>query len=214
VLSLTTISTPHRGTYVADLALKYIRSFKDSNALADDLVLKAVDALAAVYGNTFTDTRLAANADVVAALTDLSEANAEKFAAEHPDDPRVVYQTWAGVSGSQLGVRANPRDLTDCEGKFPSYRERRDFTEKRLWAPAVVVGHFGDAVPNDGMATVLSAKWDSAKFQGCVPADHLDEVGQPDPSGPNRWTGFDHVRFYRNVAFGLAKLETAGRRSR
>jgi triacylglycerol lipase len=207
ILSLTTISTPHQGTYIADLALKYIRTFKDTNALADDLMVMAINALAAIYGNTFTDMKLAVRADVIGALTDLSEANAPKFNLEHPDAPGVVYQTWAGVSGSQLGVRANPRDITDCENKFPSYRQRRDFTDKILWAPATVVGHFWDAIPNDGIATVVSAKWDSKKFQGCIPADHLDEVGQPDHDGPNRWTGFDHLRFYRNVAFGLAKLE-------
>ncbi len=73
-----------------------------------------------------------------------------------------------------------------------------------MLAAGVITGRGKD--PNDGMATLESSKWDAAKFQGCIPADHLDEVGEG-MEGPDKWTGFDHVRFYRNVAFGLAKLE-------
>lgn len=43
-------------------------------------------------------------------------------------------------------------------------------------------------------------------FRGCIPADHLDEVGQVNDMGVNANTGFDHIRFYRNVAFELAEL--------
>jgi triacylglycerol lipase len=41
-------------------------------------------------------------------------------------------------------------------------------------------------------------------FRGCIPADHLDEVGQPRRDVPDVRTGFDHLRFYRNVAYELA----------
>jgi len=51
--------------------------------------------------------------------------------------------------------------------------------------------------PNDGLVRVSDAKW--GEFWGCVPADHLDEVGQllgDDPGGDNDW---DHVAFYRRL---------------
>ena len=63
-----------------------------------------------------------------------------------------------------------------------------------------IVGH-GDGDANDGVATVASAK--HGLFRGCIPADHMDEVGQvQDTYDPA--TGWDHLRFYRNVAFDLA----------
>ncbi len=49
---------------------------------------------------------------------------------------------------------------------------------------------------------VTSAKW--GNFRGCIPADHLREVGQPGLSGPRSSTGFDHLSFYRSIAFDLA----------
>jgi triacylglycerol lipase len=52
------------------------------------------------------------------------------------------------------------------------------------------------------VSTVESAKW--GKFRGCIPADHLDQVGQINDRRPDRHTGFDFVRFYRNIAFDLA----------
>lgn len=65
------------------------------------------------------------------------------------------------------------------------------------------VAHGWNLYPNDGMVRVESAKW--GRFRGCIPADHLDEVGHK-KNGPDARTGFDHVRFYRNVAFELSDL--------
>ena len=50
------------------------------------------------------------------------------------------------------------------------------------------------------MVTVESAKWGT--FMGCIPADHLDEVGQP-RDGTHRFTGFSHIAFYRGIASNL-----------
>jgi hypothetical protein len=38
---------------------------------------------------------------------------------------------------------------------------------------------------------------------GCVPADHLDEVGQLAESGADLLTGFDHLAFFREVVGNL-----------
>jgi triacylglycerol lipase len=207
VFSLTTISSPHRGTNLADVGLAALRTI-DENTPMDGRARETLDWIASTFAGTFTSAELAKNTDLRAALLDLAEANAERFNAAHPDDPNVVYQSWAGVSGSKLGTGIhNPQDNIDCEGTLQTYRNRRDFTDGLLKIPALVAGHGTQSRPNDGMATVLSAKW--GRFMGCIPADHLDEVGQPGHSGPNKWTGFDHLRFYRNVAYGLAKLEQA-----
>lgn len=200
VFSVTTISTPHRGSNIADFGVKALDLLKASQPL-NDTYQSTVNTLFSLFGWTFTDKDLAFRTNVRDALVDLSEANSDAFNRAHPDDPSVRYATWVGVSG-------DADDESECEwgrfGSYRGYRERRDWKSPLMTAAGLVTGS-GDR-PNDGMATLKSAKWDESKFQGCIPADHLDEVGQGKEAA-DRWTGFDHVRFYRNVAFGLSKLE-------
>ena len=191
VASLTTISTPHHGSAIADVLLKVMPGS------ADD----AVNSLAKCWAKTFTTDELASQTHLRDALASIAEKNAEQFNRTHPNDARVYYQSWAGVS-NVLGI-PNWKDDGACDGKFVNYRGRRDVMDATLAAGAGIVAHGTEIRPNDGMVTVESAKW--GEFQGCIPADHLDEVGQPGDVGPNRRTGFDHLRFYRNVAFGLAR---------
>ena len=161
VASLTTISTPHRGSAVADIALKLLPGKLDD----------VTNMLAKLWGSTYSD--VAQSSDVRAALEGISTKELERFNLITPNDNRVYYQSWAGVS-SVFGI-ANGKDLKACDYKL--------------------LGH-------DGMVAVKDAKW--GNFQGCIVADHLDEVGQPSKDGPDKHTGFDHVRFYRNLAFDLA----------
>lgn len=189
VASLTTIASPHQGSAVADVALKLLPG------VADD----AINALARAWGRTYSD--VAEDTDLRAALTALSEDNAAKFNAANPNDPQVFYQSWAGVS-SVLGI-PGPWDEAACEGKRLSHpRGGADRMDLTLIPMAAMVAHGTELRPNDGMATVEGAKL--GLFQGCIPADHLDEVGQPKDEGADYHTGFDHVRFYRNLAFDLS----------
>lgn len=188
VASLTTISSPHRGTRVADVALRLLPG------AADD----ALDALASAWGRTYSD--VAGDSHVRAALAALAEANAPAFNAAHPNDRRVYYQSWAGVSS--VGGIPGPRDATACGGLLLRHPRRADALDPTLVPMAVLTAHGAELRPNDGMATVESAKWGT--FRGCVPADHLDEVGQVRDQGMDRRTGFDHLRFYRTIAFDLA----------
>ncbi len=82
VASLTTVSTPHRGTRIADLAL----------GLAPDAALSAADALAALALAGVS----AEEADLSGQLEDLSTAHAMSFNTAHPDDPHVAYYSAAG----------------------------------------------------------------------------------------------------------------------
>jgi triacylglycerol lipase len=191
VASLTTISTPHRGTFVADVALKIMPGNAD----------EAVNALAKAWARNFTSDELANDTHVRAAMSAISEKNAPAFNAAHPNDARVFYQSWAGVS-SFLGL-PNGKDDDACDGKLLRHAFRNDVMDGSLVGGAAIVAHGTELRPNDGMATVESAKWGT--FRGCVPADHLDEVGQPKHDGPVKHTGFDATRFYRNVAFDLSR---------
>lgn len=183
VASVTTISTPHRGARVADVALGLVSGAREE---ALDTFGKLIDENA--------DT-----VDVKGALHDLSEANADAFAAAHPDDARVYYQSWAGVSS--LFAIPNPADKAACEGKLVAHAGRADLMSPILAPAAPIVAH-GKADPNDGFVLVSSAK--HGNFRGCVPADHADEIGVFARETYNRRTGFDFVRFSRNIAFDLA----------
>lgn len=189
VASLTTISTPHRGSNIADVLLKII----------PDDVDKAINAMASMWGRTFTDRDLAADSDVKAALSSISEKTTrESFNPDVQDDPRVTYISWAGVS-DVIGI-PNPKDYDACEGKLQTRLGIRDGMDATLVPTAGFVAHGVELRPNDGMVTVESAKW--GKFMGCIPADHLDEVGQP-KQGRHPLTGFDHLEFYRKMASSL-----------
>jgi len=188
VASVTTISTPHRGSAVADVGLELVKGASDD----------ALDALATAFGKTFSQH--VDETELRAALTDLAEASAEAFNDGHPDDPRVTYQSWAGVSS--VACIPNPADAEACEGLLLAHPGRADCMDAVLAPMAGFVAHGNELRPNDGLVTVDSAKWGT--FRGCVPADHADEIGQFGDPARNTRTGFDYVRFYRNLAYDLA----------
>ena len=193
VASVTTISTPHRGSAIADTILSVTPGFADP----------AINALASLWARTFTDRDLAEGSDVRAALTGISEKNAPSFNADVQNAPGVYYQSWAGIS-VHLDLHIDDRERVACDGKVEDYKGRADhLTNPQMIVSAPIVGKGlgNSAKPNDGMVTVESAKW--GKFMGCIPADHLDEVGQPSHDGANMWSRFDHIRFYRRIAYGL-----------
>ena len=197
VASVTTISSPHRGTYVADVAVGF---------LPDEDEADAIDAIATLYGSTFSD--VADDSHIVAALASMSERGMVEFNATIADDPAVMYQSWAGVS-SVAGL-PNPRRnaetdaCTDENGDVLLMRHEGtvDRMDALLVGAAAFVAHGTELRPNDGVATVESSKW--GRFRGCYPGDHLDAAGQINDDGPDPRTGFDYLRFYRNLAFDLA----------
>jgi triacylglycerol lipase len=194
VKTLTTIATPHRGSNLADVFLKLVPGDAD----------RAIDTIARTIGKTFNAT--AESTNVRAAMQGLAESGMPAFNASHPDDPRVFYQSWAGVSN--VGCLPNPdlnRESEACEGKLLRHRFRLDCMDPLLMPSAAIVAHGTKLLPNDGISTVASSKWGT--FRGCVPADHLDEVGQIDDGGMSKRTGFDHLAFYRTMAFELAARE-------
>ncbi len=188
VASLTTISSPHRGTNIADATLSLTPSIAD----------KALDALLEAIGTKFSNA--GDEADLRASLGGISEENMPQFNIDNPNDERVFYQSWAGLS-SISGFR-NSRASDRCDGMMMLHPGTYDHMNPLLWLVAPVVAGVTSPEPNDGMANVESAKW--GQFNGCIPGDHFDEVGQLDGE-PDPDTGFDHIRFYRNVAYGLAE---------
>ncbi|HWM88679.1 MAG TPA: triacylglycerol lipase, partial [Kofleriaceae bacterium] len=99
VATLTTISTPHQGSRVADVALGILPGgAEDALGFLIDLLVGAV---------------AGGEQDVVGQLYQLTEEYAATFNAENPDDPRVEYYSVAGVT--QTNPFANPFKNDLCE---------------------------------------------------------------------------------------------------
>lgn len=189
IAAISMMATAHRGTRIADIALGLLPDFADP----------AINALASMWGRTYSE--VAGDSHLQAAMRGISEQNAPLFNAANPDHPGVYYQSWAGVS-SVLGL-ANAKNETACEGKLLLHEGTVDKVDWRLKVQGSIVGGLS-RIPNDGLITVESSKW--ANFRGCLPVDHLDEVGQVRDLKPDQNTGFDHLRFYRNLAFELTTM--------
>ncbi len=193
IASLVTISTPHRGSLVADAALGLIPEFADS----------AVDFIVELYAGFITSEELAENTDLRAAFTSLAESNAPAFNAANPDSDSVYYQSWAGLSNAaRIGLDSDLGACREEGGALYFSGGERDFMDLRLVLGAAIVAHGTDLRPNDGMTTVESARW--GDFMGCIPADHYDEIGQVGDSGPQRATGFEAKAFFQTIAYDLA----------
>lgn len=178
VASITTISSPHRGSPLADLALGITQSDDTSQ---DD----ALDAIIRFVGQVDP-------AALDRALIDLSVANAPAFNAAVPDVAGVVYESYAGLSTP--GGIDNPNAAGACAAGAAAVPEP-DTTRIALVLAQPIVANGGDRLPNDGVVGVASSKWGT--FRGCIAADHLDETGV---AGGD----LDKVAFYKAIAARLA----------
>jgi triacylglycerol lipase len=192
VASLTTVGTPHRGTPLADgyvtLRVRPLDGVKD---LAADF-----------YAWTLGSPRVPN--DHAGAVRDLAQSYAAVVNEQLRDDPRVRYYSFAGRTLGHDGHGA-------CDdGVFPNPAER-DVAPPELVPTAVVLSGPDPLHPvaNDGLVTVASAKW--GLFMGCLPANHLRQVGQPLRAlpVPGLW---DHRDFYlawaQDLVAGTARRYT------
>lgn len=153
VASLTTISTPHRGSPLADVAL----GLTESSILSQS---KAFDAIVEIVGQTDTDA-------LNRALVDLSETQAAAFNATVTDAAGVTYQSYAGFSTpNQID---NDNAIALC-GATPLPGE----TQTLLVLAQPIVANGSDRIPNDAIVSIPSAQWGT--FAGCIAADHLSEI--------------------------------------
>ena len=183
IASVTTISTPHRGTPVSDLV---------SQGLQDPKARAAVDALVDVAAPPlWSDANR--QSSITAALAQFETGRMTDFNARFPDQPGVAYFSVAGRSAlrreaSACEVPGRPPFITDFDTVVDPINPLLSTTQ------ALISPNPFDPVANDGLVPVESAKWGT--FLGCIPADHLDEVGQIGGVPPgliNRWR---HKPFY------------------
>lgn len=190
IATLVTVSTPHRGTRVANVATG------TSNALPDSVSRGVFEGLATLLARTVydveTDTQLRAQ------LEQMTEATMADFNRTYLDDPHVRYLSWAGRSNLHTGVGV-------CDDGVHDNEWWKVDILLPLFSGVVVATEWGlPADVSDGLVTVRSAKWGT--FMGCVPADHLDEVGMPNVNGADL-SIFDSKQFFRDV---VAELRAHG----
>ena len=148
VSAVMTIASPHRGTYVTDLAL--------------GLAPGPVEDVAGLLLNFLGAVTAQQKSDAMASFYSLSEQHMqEEFNPANPDDPRVKYISYTGRTCSAT-------DFLDAK------KDCQDLVDPLIgWSHTILALSRG---VNDGLVTVESAKW--GDYRGEMIADHIDEVGQ------------------------------------
>jgi triacylglycerol lipase len=206
VASISTVGTAHHGTRVADVALG-LTPDADSARVVNDL--------AGVLGDWFGPVALQHDVQLRDALRALSIANAPAFNDEIVDAENVFYQSWAGYSrpfgratpshDDALRTLCAPSEPENDADGLPEL-SRHDYMALALVPFVDTAGRAtdgGEIEPSDGLTSVRSARWGT--FRGCIPADHMEQLGARNLPDVNVRTGFDVARFYTNVAGDLAK---------
>lgn len=184
VASIVTVSTPHYGTPIADVALKLV---------GDPALMDVLDWIVNALGAPLYD-ELGATTAVSKPLALFSQPGIKAFNQSYPNAATIPYFSIAGRSNNSEGGLDCKPDLS------PAFLSAFDATKDPLdpmfsLFQAIPGGGLVNTYPNDGLVRVKDARWGT--FLGCIPADHMDEVGQllgDSPGGGNAW---DHVDFYR-----------------
>jgi triacylglycerol lipase len=194
VASVTTISSPHGGTRVADIALR----------LADsERTREVIDAVSELLGRELYD-EFGNETGAVDSLEQFSEPGIAEFNRRVTDREEVYYASFAGrtdrpLDRSECAVELAPEFVEVWKRTGDSVDPNLSVTESILDGPIGIR-------PNDGMVSVENAKW--GDFLGCIPADHLDEVGQLVGDDPGVFNGWDHLEFYKRLVAFLHERES------
>jgi triacylglycerol lipase len=190
IASITTISGANRGAPAASTGYKLL---KDMPTGWRDKVTAFVDMIGIKVNP------LIANPELLEVAYDLSVEGAARFNETTPDVPGIYYQSYAALSTTWGRPSQKHKDACGLilgDNKVP------DIMNRPLNAGLLILSPEMEFQASDGMLTVESQKW--GEFRGCVPTDHWGIFGSERAPGPDRRTGFDLVRFYRNVAYDLS----------
>ena len=190
VAAVVTVATPHRGSPVADIAL---------GLTEDDFASELIDDLVNLLGAPLYD-QVGNETSVSEALHQFSSPGIAEFNAHYTDSPGVFYASLTGRTDNHLGgqVCATDLELPIIEG----WRTEGDPTDVFFILSEAIIDGDSDA-PNDGLVRVADAK--HGEFWGCVPADHMDEIGQLFGDGPGLGNPFDHKALFLSIVRELRK---------
>ncbi|MCA9582400.1 MAG: alpha/beta fold hydrolase, partial [Myxococcales bacterium] len=194
VASATAYGTPHHGLVLADAL---------GGAEPWTPVAPVIDSLVRLLGKGLWKD-VDAETSLEKALEQLSGEGLMAFNEAFPDQPSVRYYSIAGrTDGHAGGPDCFPEDRPPFVAQWD--RERDPVDPFLALSEAFIDGGFGDPFANDGLVRVENARW--GRFLGCVPADHLDQVGQLLNDSPGFGNAFDHVEFFAELIDWLHKQE-------
>ena len=183
VAMVVTFATPHHGTPIADIVLGFV-----DDPAAQDLI----DALVGIIGVGLWDT-VDGDTSLADAMWQVSQPGITAFNAAYPDGPGVRYVSLAGRSSLSLG--GDDCDAPAAPPFVGDWDAERDPIDP-LFSPfaAVLSQSVFEPVPNDGLVRVADAQW--GEFLGCVPADHMDQVGHLFGDLPGLTNAWRHLPLY------------------
>lgn len=186
VAAVMTVATPHQGSPVADIALGLV---DDPNAAA------ILDALVKVLGGPLYD-QIGDETSIAQALYLFSQPGIAEFNAKYKDSPGVFYASITGRTDGSLGGQACAPDV-DLPWVSAMKAEEDPTDPLFVLFETMLDGGFNGKTPNDGLVRAADAQW--GEFWGCVPADHMDEVGQLVGDSPGLFNSFDHEEMFSEI---------------
>ena len=186
VAAVMTVATPHQGSAVADIAL----------GLTEDPQASAIiDALVNLLGGPLYD-QVGNETSVSKALYLFSQPGIAEFNQKNPDQPGVFYASITGRSSLSLGGQDCAADVT-LPWVFALNGDKDPIDPLFSAFGAILSGGIFGKIPNDGLVRARDARW--GEFWGCLPADHMDEVGQLVGDDPGLGNGFDHEEMFSSI---------------
>lgn len=194
VASVITIGTPHQGSEIADIVLQLV---------SDPLYQDVVDELAQVIGAPLYDN-VGNETSVIAALEQFSGPGIAEFNAKYTDSAGVFYASVTGRTDYQgddgdCATSEEAPFVAQFSGVYDPVNPLLSVTE------GILDGGILGTIPNDGMVRAKDARW--GHFWGCVPADHLDEVGQIFGQSPGLGNSWKYMDLYRAL---IAQVRAEG----
>lgn len=179
VAALVTVATPHGGSPVADAVL-----FVTPGPISKGIV-EALGKLVGGVINPDSDNSL------MAALGQLSTKQAEAFDKTYPLPTSIP--VWSIAGRSLYAGKGGPCSSSNTPWFISKWNSETDPVNALLLAfTAAMVGKV-----NDGLVPVESAK--RGTFLGCIPADHLDQIGHILGQPPGLFNDFDHKEFWLDL---------------
>lgn len=186
VAVVMTVATPHDGSAVADIALGLTED-PNASALIDDLIQ--------LLGGPLYD-QIGDETSIAKALHLFTQPGIAEFNAQNPDQPGVFYASITGRSRLSLGGQDCAADVV-LPWVFALNGDKDTIDPLFSVFGLILAGGIGGDIPNDGLVRVKDAK--RGQFWGCMPADHMDEVGQLMGDNPGIGNGFDHEEMFSQI---------------
>lgn len=182
IASVVTIGTPHEGVPTADIALR-IQPHSDAE--------KVIDTFARLVGGPLYDA-VGKETSLAAAIRQFTTSVMKGFNGTYTDAFGVKYFSIAGRTGLHPGG-------DDCAAEDPpdfirAFASTLDPTDPLLKPTETVLNGFSN-YPNDGLVRARDAH--RGTFLGCIPADHLDQMGHLLGDSPG--SSWRHLDFYAAV---------------